>query len=550
MASDQDDRLLRRRDSRTAPSRPSATASVGLPTDFVEGAARRLGIAALLYAGTYFLAYGSGRLTGDWLDAWGSSAFPQTPDIWSAAFIGLAIGVFFLTRSKRVECLRLLELGLVWEVVAAVGIDFFLVFGKWTAAMQVVGISWVSVWIVFFPLIVPSTTGKTLAAALAAASATPILYFIGVANGGPSLGSAGIVTYIIPNYICVGIAVVASRVVYRMGSDINRARQMGSYQLVEKLGEGGMGEVWKAEHRMLARPAAIKVIRDEGPGSGSGRTTGGNLQRFEREVQATSQLRSPHTVEVYDYGLTVDRTFYYVMELLDGVSLEDLVKQQGPIPAERAVHVMLQTCRSLAEAHARDLVHRDIKPANIFLCRYGLELDFVKVLDFGLVKHSGASSTGEVKLTEVGAFAGTPAYVSPESAMGEEVDGRTDVYSLGCVAYWLLTGRTVFEAINPMQMLIKHVNEEPDPPSRRTELPIPPQLDEIVLECLRKDKTRRPHSAEDLMNALNVVQLREKWTEDRARAWWDRHRPHAVEARASLSRDPKASGAASPLFKI
>jgi serine/threonine-protein kinase len=521
-----------------------------LPTDFVEGAARRLGIAALLYAGAYFLAYGSGRLAGDWAEAWGSSAFPQTPDFWSFGFIGLAIGVFFLTRSKRVERMRLLEFGLVWEVVAAVGIDFFLAWGKWPAATQAIGISWVSVWIVFFPLIVPSTTGKTLLAALAAASATPVLYLIGVANGGPPLGSAGVVQYILPNYICVGIAVVASRVVYQMGSDIHRARRMGSYQLVEKLGEGGMGEVWKAEHRMLARPAAIKLIREDGGGTGTGRTPDSNLWRFEREVQATSQLRSPHTVEVYDYGLTVDRTFYYVMELLDGVSLEDLVKQQGPIPAARAVHVLLQACRSLAEAHARDLVHRDVKPANIFLCRHGLEYDFVKVLDFGLVKHSGATSTGEVKLTEVGAFAGTPAYVSPEAAMGDEVDGRTDIYSLGCVAFWLLTGRTVFEAINPMQMLIKHVNEEPDPPSRHTELTIPPRLDEIVLECLRKEKTRRPHSVNDLMNALKTVHVEEMWTDARAREWWDRYRPRVAESRASLSRDPGAGGAANPMFKV
>jgi len=550
MAGDRDDKLLQRRDSRTSPSRRSDTGSLGLPTDFVEMAARRLGTAALVYSGAYLLAYGSGRLTGDWIEVWGSSAFPQTPDLWSLGFIGLAIGVFFLTRSELVEGRHLLEFGLVWAVVAAVGIDFFLVWGKWPAAMQVIGISWVSAWIVFFPLIVPSKTGKTLVAALAAASATPILYFIGVANGGPPLGTGALVQYIFPNYICVGIAVIGSRVVYRMGSDINRARQMGSYQLVEKLGEGGMGEVWKAEHRMLARPAAIKLIREDGGGTGTGRTPDSNLWRFEREVQATSQLRSPHTVEVYDYGLTVDRTFYYVMELLDGVSLEDLVKLQGPIPAARAVHVLLQACRSLAEAHARDLVHRDIKPANIFLCRYGLEFDFVKVLDFGLVKHSGASSTGEVKLTEVGAFAGTPAYVSPEAAMGEEVDGRTDIYSLGCVAYWLLTGRTVFEAINPMQMLIKHVNEEPAPPSQRTELPIPPQLDEIVLECLRKEKTRRPHSVDDLMKALEAVQVQQKWTDARARAWWDRYRPRAAESRASLSREPVAHEAANPVFKV
>jgi serine/threonine-protein kinase len=198
----------------------------------------------------------------------------------------------------------------------------------------------------------------------------------------------------------------------------------------------------------------------------------------------------------------------------------------------------------------RDLVHRDIKPANVFICRYGLEYDFVKVLDFGLVKHAGTGPSGEVKLTEVGAFAGTPAYVSPESAMGEEVDGRTDIYSLGCVAYWLLTARTVFEAATPMQMLIKHVNDEPEPPSRRTELPIPGELDELILECLQKDKTRRPHSAEDLMRRLDTIRIDEAWTEGRARGWWDRHRPQSAQTRASLSREPLRPQVAEPMIKV
>jgi serine/threonine-protein kinase len=312
-----------------------------------------------------------------------------------------------------------------------------------------------------------------------------------------------------------------------MGSDISKARRMGSYQLVEKLGEGGMGEVWKAEHRMLARPAAIKLVRGEMGSSGSGRSTGSEHHRFEREVQATALLRSPHTVEVYDYGLTAERAFYYVMELLDGLSLEDLVKQYGPIPAERAIHILRQACHSLAEAHSDGLVHRDIKPANIFLCRHGQDLDFVKVLDFGLVKRAGERGRRDVKLTEVGAFAGTPAYGSPEGAAGEgeEVDPRSDLYSLGCVAFWLLTGRTVFRADTPMLMLVQHIHQEPAPPSQHTELEVPAELDQLVLDCLRKDKTERPPSAEIVDARLAAIRVEQPWTRDRARNWWDRHEP-------------------------
>jgi len=523
----------------------------GLPPDLVEECGRRLGMAALVYAGAYTLAYGTGRLVGNWTEVWGEMPFPQVVDLVAMAFVVLSVGMFFLVRSRWLSGHQLMTAGLVYEVIGALGIDIHLAWGMWPPGQLVIGLSWVCVWIVFYPLIVPSTSGKTLLASIAAASATPALYVIGLANGGTPLEAGMIVQYIVPNYICVAIAVVGSRVMYRMGTDIRRARQLGAYQLVERLGTGGMGEVWKAEHRMLARPAAIKLIREDAGSGGSGRSVGSQLQRFEREVQATSQLRSPHTVEVYDFGTTEDRSFYYVMELLDGVSLEDLVTQYGPIPAERAVHVLRQTCASLAEAHISDLVHRDIKPANIFVCRYGLDYDFTKVLDFGLVKYSGEGPTGEVKLTEVGAFAGTPAYVSPEAALGDAVDGRTDIYSLGCVAYWLLTGRTVFEAASPMQMLIHHVNDEPEPPSKHTELPIPPALDEIVLECLRKDRTRRPHSAADLAARLEEIDLERPWSQGRAKVWWDQHRPSRVDQRATLSKETsRPSDVRAPIVKL
>jgi serine/threonine-protein kinase len=498
-----------------------------LPPDVVRLAGRRLGIAALLYAGTYLLAYGSGRLTAADNEWWVIAAerVPLTPDVWAGLFIALAVGMFLFARSRLVAPERLLLIGLVFEVVAAYGIDVYLMWGLWPETTVIAGISWVAVWIVFFPMIVPATPIRTFLASVAAATATPVLYYIGIERGGVPLPSSYVIQMFAANFICAGLAVLGSRVIYRLGSDVSRARRMGAYRLVRKLGEGGMGEVWMAEHHLLARPAAIKLVRGGSGVRGTPSDSQSHHHRFEREVQATSLLRSPHTVEVYDFGRTDDGRFYYVMELLDGLSLEELVLQYGPIPAERAVAMLQQVCHSLAEAHARGLVHRDVKPANIFVCRYGLEHDFVKVLDFGLVKATGGTS--DVRLTDVGAFAGTPAYGSPESAMGGdvEVDGRSDLYSLGCVVYWLLTGRTVFEGRQPMQVMLQHVNQSPEPPSRHTELPVPAELDALVLQLLSKTPEDRPASAEQVHAMAGEIPLPTPWTRERAREWWNRHRP-------------------------
>ncbi len=516
---------IRRRPSRSLASGAAEVSGVSLPPDLIAKAGRRLSLAALVYAGAYGLAYGSGRLTGDWAELWEPARVPLTPDVWAALFIGLSVAMYFFARSSAIEARRLLDIGLVYEVVGAVGIEISLVWGLWPEGTQFAGISWVCVWIVFFPLIVPSTPGKTFVASLAAAASTPVLYTIGRMNGGPQLPAEFLVQSYMANAICVGIAVIGSRVVYRLGSDISRARRMGAYRLVHKLGEGGMGEVWMAEHRMLARPAAIKLVGTEPKDGSLDRTPSRHLHRFEREVQATAQLRSPHTVEVYDYGLTEGHRFYYVMELLDGVSLEELVQRNGPVPAERCIAILRQVCHSLAEAHAMGLVHRDVKPANILLCRYGLEHDFVKVLDFGLVKR--AQEESDVRVTAVGSFAGTPAYGSPESAVGEDgtVDSRSDLYSLGCVAFWLLTGRTVFEANTPVQMLMRHVNEQPPAPSERSELPVPPELDAVILDLLEKDPRARPASAADVVARLDAIPLDRPWDQVRAQQWWERNQP-------------------------
>ncbi len=237
------------------------------------------------------------------------------------------------------------------------------------------------------------------------------------------------------------------------------------------------------------------------------------------------------------------------MELLDGLSLEELVKQYGPVPAERVIHILRQACHSLHEAHARGLVHRDIKPANLFLCRYGEDDDFLKVLDFGLVKRAEGRGRAEVKLTEAGAFAGTPAYGSPEGAMGEreDVDGRSDLYSLGCVAFWMLTGRPVFQGATPMVVLVQHVKDPPPRPSTCTELPIPPALDALILELLQKDKAARPRSAGVLEARLAAIDQVSPWTAERARQWWDRHHPRAAETQRVPAPHGDVGGAVVPI---
>ncbi len=253
------------------------------------------------------------------------------------------------------------------------------------------------------------------------------------------------------------MAYVGARVLSALGDEVRKARELGSYHLLERLGQGGMGEVWRARHRLLARPAAIKLIR---PQSGPSIVGSEAATRFEREAQAISSLRSPHTVDLFDFGIADDGTFYYVMELLDGLDAERIVNQFGPMPAERVIHVIRQVCHSLSEAESISLVHRDIKPANIMLCRYGEDYDFVKVLDFGIVKTIDEPGTAErtatvTALTIEHVVRGTPAFIAPEQALGgRPVDHRTDIYGTGCLLYWLLTGQLVFTGDTPMQLLI------------------------------------------------------------------------------------------------
>ncbi len=286
-----------------------------------------------------------------------------------------------------------------------------------------------------------------------------------------------------------------------------------------------MGEVWRAKHRLLSRQAAVKLIRTDALSSDSGAAVETVLRRFEREAQATSTLQSPHTVEVYDFGITEEGTFYYAMELLEGLDLQTLVERWGPLPSERVVAILAQVCDSLAEAHHNGLIHRDLKPANIFLTQRGLKHDFVKVLDFGLVKSANRPVEENPNLTKTGAIVGSPAYISPEAIRGSEIDERVDLYALGCVAYWLMTGRLVFEADTIPEMLVDHLGKVPEPPSNITELEIPPELERLVLACLEKEPEDRPSSIQALIPQLEACPVGRPWTQERAKRWWRIHRP-------------------------
>jgi len=432
--------------------------------------------------------------------------------------VGLALVVIATALSKRVGVVTALNVGLVYEV----GLCWIVSFSAQQVALAATGqppeVTWTSIVIVVFPMVVPLPPHRLLAASILAAISAPASLLALDRMGAHALGAGEFIGVSISPAFAVVLAYFGSRMIYAIGLDVSRARLLGAYRLESQLGAGGMGEVWRASHRMLARPAAVKLIAPKNLGGDAHAVRA----RFEQEAQATALLRSPHTVEVYDFGLSSDGAFYYVMELLDGLDLQQLVCAHGPVPAARAVHILRQTCHSLGEAHAAGLVHRDIKPSNIFICRYGSDFDFVKVLDFGLVKKQKIAADQSV--TQQDELIGTPAFLAPEMMRGAQLDGRADLYALGCVAYWLLTGSLVFEADGPVQLAVKHLQDEPVPPSKRTEAEVPADLEAVVMDCLRKDPVDRPSSAEELADRLSRCDVG-AWTRHDAKRWWQLETP-------------------------
>jgi serine/threonine-protein kinase len=509
---------------RISESLRTGAGSASLPADLLSQSCRRVAVASVFFASGWALAL-SLHYVIEWLGGYPehavSSAWPQPGVAVSVVGVVLSVGMAVLAGRLSHRPSLLLDLGLGFEVVTAMLIGFL---NQWVPDPATGDISWICAIVLAYPAIAPTTPTKALLAAFAAASMDPVWYLIGVARGvvlDPS--AADFMFRFWPNYLCAVAAIVPTRIIHGLGRQVSRARELGSYRLGARLGSGGMGEVYQAEHRLLARPAAIKLIRPDLLAAVTTRQASMHVERFRREAEAAALLRSPHTIELYDFGFSADGGFYYVMELLDGISFEDLVTRFGPLPAERAVYLILQACESIGEAHARGLIHRDLKPSNLHTCRVGLQVDYVKVLDFGLVK---GMAIGDATLTAPNIAAGTPAFMAPEVALGEAgTDPRLDVYSLGCVLYWLLTGRLVFEGKSPGMVMHLHIQEPPEPPSRRTELPVAPELDALVLACLGKKAADRPADADALRGQLARLGLAEAWTRDRAQRWWDTHRP-------------------------
>jgi serine/threonine protein kinase len=322
--------------------------------------------------------------------------------------------------------------------------------------------------------------------------------------------------------------VIVSRVIYGLQKRVREAMRLGNYTLEQKLGEGGMGIVYRARHAMLRRGTAVKLLPPEKAGEQA-------VVRFEREVQLTARLTHPNTVTVFDYGRTPDGVFYYAMELLEGASLEEIVALDGAQPPGRVIRILEQVAGALSEAHGIGLIHRDIKPANIFLCEQGGEPDVPKVLDFGLVKEVRGS--GEAGLTRADALTGTPLYMSPEAIRTpESLDGRSDLYALGAVGYFLLTGHHVFEGRTLVEVCGHHLHSTPEPPSKRLGAPVPGDLEAVLLVCLEKNPARRPASAADLRQRLRSCQAFGEWDDEAARRWWSERALALRERRTSSSR--------------
>jgi len=289
----------------------------------------------------------------------------------------------------------------------------------------------------------------------------------------------------------------------------------GSYELLDKLGEGGMGEVFRARHAELRRVVAIKQIKPL-------RKTSEERVRFKREARVLSSLSNPHTINVFDAGIQPDGTFYYVMELLDGLDLEKLISEKGPLPGPRVIHILRQATMSLSEAHKKGLVHRDLKPANLMVCRYGGEFDFVKVLDFGLVKGGAQEGESQDDITQGGDTPGTPAFLAPESLLGRDhVTHAVDIYALGALGFFLLTGRFLFDETTPLKMMQAQLNTPPPRASEYASSEVPQALDELLALCVKKSPSDRPKDADTLLAELESLSTLYPWTREAASAQWD-----------------------------
>ncbi|MEO0325574.1 MAG: serine/threonine-protein kinase [Myxococcota bacterium] len=437
------------------------------------------------------------------------NAFFIAPILIGSFFVGMAL------RRRRFSETQVQNLAVVYEVALAIAIASLTFSYPWPSGMMNPSASVGVVWVAIYPMLIPNDRRRVVIATLLSAAVDPLWVFgqiqLGLLETPPA---KELFRQFYPNVVVLLPALLGSAVIYKLGTALAEAKRLGAYVLHERLGEGGMGEVWRAEHALLARPAAVKLIQPAKVGPEARR-------RFEREAQATASLRSPHTIQLYDYGVSADGTYFYVMEMLEGKDLRTLVDEEGPQPPARVVHLLRQALHSIGEAHAVGFVHRDIKPANLFVSRRGQDVDVLKVLDFGLVQLQPGVEAGELGVgrSQVGeVLRGTPAFMAPEVALGEPADGRADLYALGCVAYWLLTGQLVFDRDTAMKAVLAHVNEAPVPPSAT--VPTPAALETIVLRLLEKDPEARFPEAEAVDAALRATGLEAEWDPRTQRAHW------------------------------
>jgi serine/threonine-protein kinase len=429
---------------------------------------------------------------------------------------------FLVRRELRLEYLHGIDLfyalatGTIFASAAYIAWDF--------RASQWANLLW-SVFTIFLRTIVVPSTGRRTAIAGSLLFAPMVLAAVGLSiKTTPELPApAYIGGMTIIAAVVILLATIGSRMIYGLRRQVSAAMRLGQYTLDSKIGEGGNGSVYRAHHALLRRPTAIKLILPEKIGAET-------LDRFEREVQAMSQLTHWNTVAIYDYGRSPDGVFYYAMEYLDGIDLENLVIDFGAQPADRVVSILLQVCNALNEAHRRNIIHRDIKPANIILCERGDVADVTKVVDFGLAKEIDTTSDDTTRT-----ILGTPAYIAPEAVTGGPVGPAADLYAVGAVGYFLLTGRRVFEAKTSVDLCIQHVTATPKPMSAMTRNKIPVDLEQLILRCLAKAPAERPESAAALATLLRGLAPARDWSEDEARRWWSdfRRLPRPSSASAS-----------------
>lgn len=432
--------------------------------------------------------------------------------------------------------------GVVWWLAGRVttssqsaiglGLAYAWVSGQAMAATEVIlapsggvydGVPGLCVWIVLFPMIIPCLPRQAWTTGLAIALGLPVDYIIARLLGMDAVPQEALVGWFVPPLFCAGLAGTAAIMVNRLTGQLAEARravrELGSYTLVRQLGHGGMGEVWLARHRLLPRSAAVKFLKIPGRPHGDPVLSA----RFEREAHAIALLRSPHTVQLYDFGVSDAGELYFAMELLDGLDLAALVRHHGRHSEARVASILAQICLSLMEAHSRGLIHRDLSPRNVMLCRLGAEVDHVKVLDFGLVGvAAGGTPDPTTVATGMTTIVGTPGYIAPEVLAGEPATARSDLYAIGCLGYWLLTGTTLHPGPHG-EDLDAHRSQRPQPPSVRLDRELHEGFEECILACIARDPSKRPGSAADLRAKLLRLHFADEWNEARARAWWSEH---------------------------